>query len=956
MEDVFRFSFVRPAFVAEDANVVALERTTKLQSELASARAGVDPRANMMAIAKKYAAPKVARDYSDLKLGPKWAELADLLGAADPPTRDQAIARIQTIFGKAPDGASTDPAFIADDNEAADAIVLVKMLAAEQPAGFGVMPTVVRLAELVRSLARDGAAAPADSLTWTIVVPPKVFPIPPAAVKGTPPPPPPSTQVPDLKAKIAATQAALEEIMSIEATTATIEDAFATTPPVVLAHSSAAASVPVDSPTSLRRADAFALAPAVASSLSSGTTAVLKARALDVTKLSVDRIANSLARAVNNDTRQLAQLSPNAHKYIHLVGTTPIPVAPSGPMFGPGPTPPSPMPWTVPTTYGSISSVGMSDLLVVKQQLKRYERTDIAHIENVMKGESMKREHVTSTTTEEFSLTQSTTTSETEQDLESTDRFEISRQVTQTLAEAASMQAGLTMSGSYGPTVSFTSNVQGSVQEQKSEASTQATKYSKDVTQKTAKKVSETVMQQHSLKVTTNVTDTATHGFENSNGAEHVVGIYQWLDKVYEAQVYNYGLRALFDFMVSEPAAVAIAAMKGQFAQATELRKPTDFTVTPAMIDETNYTGYLLEWEASGANPPPDPYVTVTKTFKAGPDDANAPTRGFYVDVADIPIADGYRAVYVTASRLFNIWDVGAEAYVDIVVGGTGKKMVNNGGWTWNATLAGEVGALSVAIKTLNTSVYAVEIEIRCERTPRAMDKWRHEVYNILLAAYQKQLSDYENKLAALQARVGVEISGRNPTANRMLEMTELKRACIAILTAQNFNGFGSIVPGANGLPDLDFAKQELEGPYIRFFEQAFEWENLTYVFYPYYWGDRATWLERINYDDVDPTFAAFLKAGSARVVAPVRPGFECAVDHFLHTGEVWKGRGLPSIGQDLYVPIIEELRESLGAPGNEVPQGDPWEVRVATSLVLLRPDASLPVWTKNEDGSWTES
>jgi hypothetical protein len=70
----------------------------------------------------------------------------------------------------------------------------------------------------------------------------------------------------------------------------------------------------------------------------------------------------------------------------------------------------------------------------------------------------------------------------------------------------------------------------------------------------------------------------------------------------------------------------------------------------------------------------------------------------------------------------------------------------------------------------------------------------------------------------------------------------------------------------------------------------------------------------------------------------------------------VWKGRGLPSIGQELYVPIIEELRESLGAPGTEVPQGDPWEVRVATSLVLLRPDASLPVWTKNEDGSWTES
>jgi hypothetical protein len=45
------------------------------------------------------------------------------------------------------------------------------------------------------------------------------------------------------------------------------------------------------------------------------------------------------------------------------------------------------------------------------------------------------------------------------------------------------------------------------------------------------------------------------------------------------------------------------------------------------------------------------------------------------------------------------------------------------------------------------------------------------------------------------------------------------------------------------------------------------------------------------------------------------------------------------------------ELRESLGAPAKEVPQGEPWDVLVATNLVLLRKDATLPAWKKQTDG-----
>jgi hypothetical protein len=55
-------------------------------------------------------------------------------------------------------------------------------------------------------------------------------------------------------------------------------------------------------------------------------------------------------------------------------------------------------------------------------------------------------------------------------------------------------------------------------------------------------------------------------------------------------------------------------------------------------------------------------------------------------------------------------------------------------------------------------------------------------------------------------------------------------------------------------------------------------------------------------------------------------------------------------------VSIIQEIKESEQAPGKEVLQGDPWDVRLPTTLVKLRADASLPKWKedpKDPSGEW---
>jgi hypothetical protein len=69
--------------------------------------------------------------------------------------------------------------------------------------------------------------------------------------------------------------------------------------------------------------------------------------------------------------------------------------------------------------------------------------------------------------------------------------------------------------------------------------------------------------------------------------------------------------------------------------------------------------------------------------------------------------------------------------------------------------------------------------------------------------------------------------------------------------------------------------------------------------------------------------------------------------------GELWNGGPLPTVSDPLYLRIADEIAERLGRPGTEFEQGEPWEVKVPTSLVKLRLNDKLPTWSKDADGNW---
>ena len=693
--------------------------------------------------------------------------------------------------------------------------------------------------------------------------------------------------------------------------------------------------------------------------LSAATKSVLKETGLSASEPVVRTVQTLMAerRSIYEQAQQL--VAPVAQKTFRQIGGTTVAITanPIPAIYGMtparlldiiGPFVLDPKAG-VPTTHADIKPSGIMDLLLVKQQLERYERADVSHIANMLKGEKTDRTFRTRLETETLTFTETERTVETEKSLETTDRFEMRRESETALQEETAVKGSLMVKGKYGPTVEFQASGEASWQRKSQESEKAANEVAREVTQKASEKITERVLRRESLRVNRQVEEIDQHTFDNTIGTGHISGVYQWVSKVYEAQVFNYGPRTVYDIMIPEPGTFLLEAFRRRRTAAIELEKPPAFEITPDALNEDNYQTYVTIYGATDVKPPPEPFVTESYDFNTGGEDKDQE----FTNSTRVAVPDGYQAVRATFGAVVAVWD---DWSVNVVIGQRSHRFESGASWVWSTALDEESGSVPMAMVTDKVGDVAIAIEVICESTDRALDLWRADTHAKLFNAYRARLAEYEAKLAELEAEAPEEIVSGPALRNRALMIDEVKRASISILTLQHFDMFDSIDNDPVGLPQIVFTEAAGEGAYARFFEQAFEWENLSWVAYPYFWGRKTGWLDKVVIEDDDADFQAFLKAGFIRVQIPIRPGFVDAVDHFRLFGEPWLGGTLPSISDDTYLPIAEEIAEKLGRPGNEVPVGDPWKVRVPTTLVKLRDDDQLPAWQKQADGTWIEA
>ncbi len=595
-----------------------------------------------------------------------------------------------------------------------------------------------------------------------------------------------------------------------------------------------------------------------------------------------------------------------------------------------------------------IKPLGIGDLKVVKQTIKKYATGEVAHIENVLRGESKERDHRVLDRTEDIFTFTNETEEETTKDTQTTDRFELKKESENTVQEQMSVQAGVTVSGSYG-VVTFGAHGDFAYSTSSTESSKNSSNFAREVVDKSVSKIQKRTKEERTTKKLHEVEEINKHGIDNSKNPDHTTGIYRWVDKYYEAQIYNYGKRMMFEFIIPEPAAFYAYAQTHKPKKNIIPPKTLPTYLTHKNITEYNYQDFIRDYNIQGLTPPPPMFKTVSIVLSSDAQIQNG--TALSKSSKELIVPEGY--VFNNCSfSLSTIYENYPQMKFSIGANDLGWATLTNTSakkrWDFQAGgISGYDGIIPVSINCYDINSFFINVTVNCIRTAAKYEQWQIQAFEKIMAAYKALQMDYEQKVAAQETIQGIAIQGQNPRTNREIEKTELKKQCIKMLMdTYLFGSFDALKDPGIGYPDFDIFDAFEEGKIIQFFEQAFEWENLIYLFYPYFWARKNQWVNKSNTYDTDPLFTKFLQAGSSRVVMPVHPAYNDAVMYFLeNNGAIWKGGEPPRLNDPLYISLADELRNQTDDLAGALPEGDPWEVVLPTTLVYLQNDSVLPTF-----------
>lgn len=607
----------------------------------------------------------------------------------------------------------------------------------------------------------------------------------------------------------------------------------------------------------------------------------------------------------------------------------------------------------IPSGFG-MKNIGVADYLKVEQSTYCYVEGDVAHIENIMAREYKER----ATRRLKRSESQTTKSSESEKekltDTTTTERHEMQSEISKILQESKDFaaQAGTQANWAIGKSASFgiSANASYATHNSKEESNRQAVTEAKDITARALDRIVTKVKEERIDKILEEYEENNKHGFDNTKGSNHVVGVYRWVDKVVKNQIYNYGKRMMFEFMIPEPAKLHNLGIK-MIDESEKLVKPVDpreessmqIKDYTALSDETKLKYWISKYNVEIDKKPED-IIYVGKSFSYKAPEPKGNPWELAAESTDIEIPMGYKTVSALAvtgdsdDRFDSHNPIWSDAKVLV-----GNTLVGNVYTPINSF----IGKIPISYSQLGLLVSSVNLSIQCQLTQDAKDTWYQKTFNKIIEAYEIELDKYNQALAEAKA-LGVQIKGSNPGFYRKIENTILRKNCISYMISQNpfteltfgkgkyhNNGFTS---GVETFLNTDIkvdSSLDQYAAFVKFMEQAFEWDIMSYYFYPFYWGERNKWSQMYQFDDNDPTFRAFMQSGMARVIVTVRPGFEEAVRHFMATGQIWNGGEVPVIDDPLFLSIVDEMRAAVGKK-----QGEPWREKIPTSLTILQADS----------------
>jgi hypothetical protein len=571
----------------------------------------------------------------------------------------------------------------------------------------------------------------------------------------------------------------------------------------------------------------------------------------------------------------------------------------------------------------TVLPLGYADLKVIRQHHKGYRLGELAHVENVMRGETREeaqQEHRRSDISE-------LDTRHSDDDGQrllgyqgralqmeagaSSPVNDLKREFDNLQKQYASDGLSVTVSGGWTDTVDGPATLE-----------RQAAHYARELLDRAASRVARRIGLERRQRTREDFSMQQRRRFQNETGSAHVIGLYQWIDEVYHAHIEHTGSRLILECTLATPAAAFIARNNALHGLNLAVDVPPWQAVggVPGVSSayDLSRDNYLALARRYGADLPPPPPLECSVNASLSADPPHP--------LATLSVPDGYQAVAASVAYAWSLPPAaaGVTPSLDVLVGAAALKIdpataANPGVLAvpaWQAC-SGSVPA-GVVAAGLNHALN-ISLACRCADDSPLFRQWQCGAYAAIMAAYRHGKQEAELVLGRLAACEGGGSEGRRARPRAALRQ-----------------GLGA--PGLAMATAVAPAQAAFE--LLPFFRRAVAWPELSFS-YAGTAPDTSTGADPVR-PAAEDSFQEFLQAASARLLLPVRPDYAAPMLFYLSSnGSFWCGEAAqcPVFEADLHLANESKALAPPAAAGLR----PGWEFEVATSMLMLRQDERLP-------------
>ena len=586
------------------------------------------------------------------------------------------------------------------------------------------------------------------------------------------------------------------------------------------------------------------------------------------------------------------------------------------------------------TSMLKISPVGMLHLERIEMAPAGIERGELLATIPLAPGESTAVEQKEWTVTEEDLSSIVTDSLENYTEKGVTEKSELAQATTSESKRNQQLGVSATLSGSYG-FVTFSTSTSFTSALEASESKKQSVSEAKEVTSKASSRVTKERKVTIQSSTISGTSETSTRMIVNPSTTDGLRIDYFSMMRKWRVRLLQYGVRQTYDIAIPAPGAslreplVSIAALNSQ------IESPYVFPVHVGDVTAATYRDLAATWGAAVPEPPSPPYSLRI----GGPTPGLDHEEGWHFQSIDLDVPDNYEVSDVLLDamlgnvdnddpdhRAFLIFGYGPPRH-DSAGNPTGDSLGQNGRASFVEDLTAMAGFLkgargkqTIQYFIQNVNVAAVTFLVTFSPTAESEARWQTAAWQALHDAANDHHYASIQQLTAERDALIASLSSIDTLTLRREEREEIMRGVLEWLLGPSFEfmpdalaalyGSGStpatisLTGNKLGVSDAQWATMFRYQEMIKFLHQAIEWENLLYFVYPYFWDLPSSWdfIRTLEHPDLERQ--QFLRAGSARVVLTVRPGFETSFAQFVDNGSF--GTVLPpghpyvTIGQEI--------------------------------------------------------